>query len=100
MPCLTHLALLSDNCRAIAYSGDEDSFEGSVFPLTKFDWHAPKQSESGWGTHSAPNVRHPEEKQSVTLAGKLVMRPLWAASDVNRSSEDLDFISDSETLLI
>ena len=50
----------------------------------------PKPSESGWGTHSAPDLRHPEEKLAVEIAGKLVMRPLWAASDVNRSDKDLD----------
>ena len=58
---------------------------------TEFDWHAPKPSESGWGTHSAPDdVRHPEEKLAVAIAWKLVMRPLRAASDVNRSDKDLD----------
>ena len=73
-----------------ACSGDEDFFEGSEFSQTEFDWHAPKPSESGWGTHSAPDLRHPEEKLAVAIAGKLVMRPLWAASDVNRSEKDLD----------
>ena len=57
------------------YSGDEDFFEGSEFFQTEFDWHAPKPSESGWETHSAPDVRHPEEKLAVAIAGKLVMRP-------------------------
>ena len=80
-----------------ACSGDEEFFEGSEFSQTEFDWHAPKPSESGWGTHSALDLRHPEEKLAVAIAGELVMRPLWAASDVNRSSKDLDDISDSET---
>ena len=66
-------------------------------PRPNFYWHAPKPSESGWGTHSAPDIRHPEEKLAVAIAGELVMRPLWAASDVNRSSKDLGDISDSET---
>ena len=52
--------------------------------------HAPAPSESGWGTHSAPDVRHPEEKLAVAIAGKLAMRPLRAASDVSRSGKDLD----------
>ena len=80
-----------------ACSGDEDFFEGSEFSQTEFDWHTPKPSESGWGTHSASDLIHPEEKLTVAIAGELVMRPLWAASDVNRSSKDLDDISDSET---
>ena len=54
-------------------------------------------SEGGWGAHSAPDIRHPKEKLAVAIARELVMRPLWAASDVNRSSKDLDNISDSET---
>ena len=78
-----------------ACSGEEDFFEGSEFSQTEFDWRAPKPSESGWGTHSAPDLRHPEEKLAVAIAGKLVMRPLWAASDVNRSSKD-----DAKTLMI
>ena len=32
----------------------------------------------------------PGGKLAVAIAGKLVMRPLWAASDVNRSEKDLD----------
>ena len=82
-----------------AYSGDEDFFEGSEFSQTEFDWHAPKMSESGWGTRSAPDLRHREEKLAVAIEGELAMRPLWAASDVNRSSKDLDNISDCETWL-
>ncbi len=78
-----------------AYSEDEDFFEGSEFSQTEFYWYAPKPSESGWGTHSAPDVRNPEEKLAVAIAGKLVMR--WAASDVNRSGLGLNYISDSET---
>ena len=76
-------------------SGDEDFFEGSEFFQTEFDWHSPKPSESGWETHFAPDVRHPEEKLAVATAGKLVMRPFCAASGVNRSSKDLDKNSDS-----
>ena len=49
------------------------------------------------GLNPEADVRHPEEQLAVAIAGKLVMRPLWAASDVNRSSKDLDDISDSET---
>ena len=49
-----------------------------------------KPSESGWRTQSAPDVRHPEEKLAVAIAGKLAMRPLRAASDVSRSGKDLD----------
>ncbi len=65
------------------YSGDEDFFECSELFQTEFDWHAPKPSEIGWGTHSAPDARHLEEKLAVAITGNLVMRPLWAASDVN-----------------
>ena len=59
-----------------AYNEDEDIVLGSEFFQTEFDWHAPKPSESGWGTHSAPDVRHPEEKLAVVMARKLAMRPL------------------------
>ncbi len=44
-----------------------------------------------------PDAGQPEEKLVVAIAGELIMRPLWAASDVNRSSKGLDFISDYET---
>ena len=47
--------------------------------------YAPKPSESGWETHSAPDVIHSEEKLAVAIAGKLAMRPLRAASDVDRT---------------
>ena len=49
-----------------------------------------KPSESGWRTQSAPDVRHPEEKLAVVIAGKLAICPLRAASDVNRSGNGLD----------
>ena len=52
--------------------------------------YAPKLPESGWETHSAPDVRQPEEKLAVAIAGKLAMRPLRAAFDVSRSGKDLD----------
>ncbi len=78
-----------------AQSGDEDFFEVSEFFQSEFDCHAQKPSESGWGAHFAPDVRHPEEKLAVATAGKLVMRPFCAASGVNRSSKDLDKNSDS-----
>ena len=81
---------LGDNCGTSApraslpqgnvYSGDEDFFEGSEFSQTESDRHAPGPSESGWGTHSAPDERHPEEKQAKAIERKLSMRPLWAAS--------------------
>ena len=64
----------------VVYSGDEDFFEGSEFSQTESDRHAPEPSESGWGTHSAPDVRHPEEKLAKAIERKLSMRPLRAAS--------------------
>ena len=100
MPCIAH-SHLSDCCKAIALDASQ-ALEHTYITETKafsraanssrpnLIGHAQAPSESGWGTHSAPDVRHPEEKLVVAIAGKLAMRPLRAASDVSRSSKDLD----------
>ncbi len=63
--------------------------------MIESDRHVPKPSASGFDgfeTHSALDVRHPVEKLEAAVAIVLATRPLWAASDVNRSGKGLDFV--------
>ena len=82
--CRTSVGLITSTCAGLTpdqparHIEETAIIKGREFPL-RLRNDERTADRGGWGTHSAPGVRHPEEKPASVLEGKPNERPLWAA---------------------